>query len=97
VIDHEEADALGLPVRPISDYEHLAVAREAHRRAEDGHAVIAFDKLDDFLTAHASAAATADDVGGGEQDNEQEVQDEDGNGNSHEVEPNGAAATEYTH
>jgi hypothetical protein len=42
VIDYGEARKLGLPVKPIAEYEHLESVRRAHRRAEDGATCVTF-------------------------------------------------------
>lgn len=47
VIDIIEANRLGLPVRPIHEYEHLDLCREVHRAAEDGATLIDFASFDD--------------------------------------------------
>lgn len=49
VISYEDADALGLPVRPIDAYDMLDTARGWHRAAEDGEPMVAFGELSSFL------------------------------------------------
>lgn len=50
VISYHEAQRLGLPVRPISDYDLLEYARQVHRMYEDGlPAIVRFVSLSEFL------------------------------------------------
>lgn len=42
VIDSTAAKSLGLPVKPIEEYDLLAPARVVHRAAEDGQSVVRF-------------------------------------------------------
>lgn len=53
VIDLDAAERLGLPVRPLADYEYLLAARRLHRLAEaeddSDTGLIEFGPIDDFL------------------------------------------------
>jgi hypothetical protein len=49
VISINEADALGLPVRPIEEYDLLDLVREHHRAAEEGDTCVLFTSLEEFL------------------------------------------------
>lgn len=49
VIDLAEADRLGLPVLPISEYEFIETTRVVHRAAEDGMALINFSPMEDWI------------------------------------------------
>jgi hypothetical protein len=49
VISCEDADGLGLPVRPLDTYDLLDLARAWHRVAEDGEAMVAFGPMEDFM------------------------------------------------
>lgn len=49
VIDLEEARDLGLPVRPMQDYDLLPLATAYHRAAEDGQPIIEFGLLSEFV------------------------------------------------
>jgi ATP-dependent protease ClpP protease subunit len=40
VVSYEDAKELGLPVKPIAEYDLLPVVRKIHRTAEDGHEVV---------------------------------------------------------
>jgi hypothetical protein len=50
VICFEEAKALGLPVRPIAEYDQLDVARPLHRAAEDGSELVGLFTLEELLS-----------------------------------------------
>jgi Serine dehydrogenase proteinase len=47
VISFDEARGLGLPVRPMTDYDLWEQARTTHREAEDGHETINFCRYSD--------------------------------------------------
>lgn len=49
VISYQEATRLGLPVRPIADYDLMEQARQAHRMSEEGPPLIRFSSLAEFL------------------------------------------------
>jgi hypothetical protein len=49
VISREEASEVGLPIRPLDDYEFADAVREVHRVAEDGARLIKFCSLDEFV------------------------------------------------
>lgn len=61
VISYGAAQRLGMPARPIADYDMLDHVRRIHRDAEDGPALIRFTQMDEFLS----------EVGGGESDTSQ--------------------------
>ena len=50
VIAHDEASRLGLPVKPIREYDHLKDVRACHRAAEAGTPLVEFGPLKNFLT-----------------------------------------------
>jgi len=81
VISYQEAQRLGLPVRPISDYDLLELARQVHRVYEDGPpAIIRFSSLAEFLDeTQGENDDTGQDNGSGDQENESSDQ---GNGSS---------------
>jgi hypothetical protein len=49
VISYDDAEALGLPVRPLVAYDLLDLARAWHRAAEDGDALVAFGPVEEFM------------------------------------------------
>jgi hypothetical protein len=49
VIDYWEAKRLGLPVKPMAEYEYVELARKTHRIAEDTSPNITFCKAADFF------------------------------------------------
>lgn len=49
VISYQEAQKLGLPVRPIDDYDLLEHVRRLHRVYEDGPPIIQFGSTAEFL------------------------------------------------
>lgn len=53
VIAPTAAKALGLPIRPIHEYDLLRAARMVHRAAEDGRRVVQFGPMDELLNALA--------------------------------------------
>jgi hypothetical protein len=69
VIAYDEARQLGLPVRPLGEYEFLEPARGLHRAAEDGQTIIQFSSFDE------AGLTTAEDQGG-EQEHEQSEEPE---------------------
>lgn len=78
VIDIDEAQRLGLPARPIAEYDHLALVRAYHRTAEDGQSMIEFGRLEEFMlaedddptheTGEGGAQIHDQDTGSGDQD-----------------------------
>lgn len=54
VISREEARELGLPVRPLEEYEFADELRRVHRIAEDGNHAIEFCRLDAVVKAAAA-------------------------------------------
>jgi Serine dehydrogenase proteinase len=50
VISYGNAQRLGLPIRPIAEYDLLDHARRFHRESEDGPSMIRFSSLDEFLS-----------------------------------------------
>jgi hypothetical protein len=51
VISYDDAEELGLPVRPIGEYDLLATVRSLHRTVEDTGDVVHFAPMDEFLAA----------------------------------------------
>jgi Serine dehydrogenase proteinase len=49
VISYDDAETLGLPVRPLDAYDLLRLVRVWHRVAEDGDPIVAFGPLEDFV------------------------------------------------
>lgn len=68
MISYEAAVRLGLPVRPIDQYDMMDMARSIHRMSEDGHSIVAFRSLADFLneTGGADDDETKEDTPGGQ-------------------------------
>jgi len=69
VIAYQEAHRLGLPVRPLAEYDLLDAVRPIHRAAEDGQSLIEFGRMDELLTLQADAEET--DAQGGELQHDQ--------------------------
>jgi hypothetical protein len=80
VISYEEAQQLGLPAKPIVEYDLREPVRLLHRIAEDGQPVIHFGLMDDFLETDESDDDTSD---------EEESDDEQGGDEQHETEEDG--------
>jgi hypothetical protein len=49
VISYEDAEDLGLPVQPISEYDLLPAVRAVHRAGENGHEFVDFMPMDEML------------------------------------------------
>ena len=49
VISYQDAKNLGLPVRPIAEYDRLDELRELHRSFEDGDSIIEFGLVSTLL------------------------------------------------
>jgi len=49
VISREDAEGLGLPVRPIETYDLLDLVRQYHRASETGERLLMFGPIEDFL------------------------------------------------
>jgi hypothetical protein len=57
VIERKEADDLGLPVRPIEDYDLQALVQEHHRSTEMNGGLICFASLDEIVGPEEEAEA----------------------------------------
>jgi hypothetical protein len=69
VISYQEARRLGLPVRPIIDYDLLEHARQVHRASEEGPPAIRFCPLADFLgEAGGDDSGSDEETGSSDQD-----------------------------
>lgn len=67
VIDAREAEVLGLPVARFAEYDQMVLAREYHRMAEDGTAIVEFGQFEEFFES-----GDADD-----EDADTEIKDDD--------------------
>ena len=86
VISYEDAESLGLPVRPLAEYDLLDIARGWHRVAEDGDAIVEFGAVAKFMPEPNH------ETNGGESDRSQASEPDA----EHRAPPNGAAGAPAT-
>lgn len=81
VISIEEAAVLGLPVRPIAEYDYLGQVRQLHRASEHGDTMVCFMSLDEFLN-DSDESDKRDEADTGSNDGYQQARESaDNNGN----------------
>lgn len=80
MIDFNEAEALGLPVFPMSDYEFIEPARKLHRAAEDGRTLIEFGPIADMIPAAETNEEVSETTEGGDPEDEQPLSEGDHDG-----------------
>lgn len=89
VIAYQDALQLGLPVKPIGEYDLLDAARKLHRMSEDGARLVRFCPMDDVLDKFAEQSS--DEQEGTEHGDEGERGNEDQHSESHASGKNGRA------